>query len=269
MRYYSNTHAQLTPFRREANKVRTEALEIESRESKEQLAELARTANEYSDMIRKKDERIHALTEDTMALKQEHDTAMREILGLQTDIDTLAAELEDEKSERHREAGMQVKLQAELDELRQLLNAKSSEETKRAEVAKSRDDELAALRSASQALQQELSNVRHTMTETQNKLRLDFDNTSRDLSSLQTTYESVVANERSAQEQLAKVRGDLSELERNKRAMDSELQLIRTKHIDIEGQLAEVIQAKDVSQPAIFHSHLMFFTEFIIIIIAT
>lgn len=188
-------------------------MEQEARQSKEQLAEMALTATEYSNMIQKKEERISILTDQLEASKQQQESASKEMIELQSDLDTLTAELEAEKQDRVLGATARAKLQEELDELRALMVAKTDEESRRNEAEKSKEVELADLRAQCQKLQLDLTEARHLTLETQSKLKLELDYASRELASLQDAHNSVLARERSTQAQLLEAQTALSDLE--------------------------------------------------------
>ena len=65
--------------RRELLEDKADGLEEEARQAKEQLAEMARTANEYSTMIQRKEERIASLQQDLDASAQASKQAAKEI----------------------------------------------------------------------------------------------------------------------------------------------------------------------------------------------
>ncbi|KIK63917.1 hypothetical protein GYMLUDRAFT_423421 [Collybiopsis luxurians FD-317 M1] len=81
-------------------KGRTDALEQELRQAKEQVVEMDHTVTDYSNLIQKKDDRISELLQELEQLAIEHQQASKEILELQNDLDTLAAELDAEKEDR-------------------------------------------------------------------------------------------------------------------------------------------------------------------------
>lgn len=123
---------------RDILKGRSDALDQELRHVKEKVAEMDHTVTDYSNMIQKKVDRVAELLQELEQLAIEHQQGSKEILELQSDIDTFAAELEAEKSDRAQGDASRARSQAELDELRALLEAKSSEETRRNEVEKSK-----------------------------------------------------------------------------------------------------------------------------------
>jgi myosin protein heavy chain len=223
-----------------------EQLENDARQAKAQLTELGRTTTDYSNMIKKKDEQISLLTEQLDALKIERDNASMEISQLHADLDTLDSQLAQEKQEHQADNEARRKLQNERDELRTLLATKTSEETRRSEVEKSKEAELTSLRNQCAKLQQELTDSRHSAIEIQNKLKVDLEQVTREYTSLQSSHASLSDRERIAQAQLTRVQGHLAELERAKRSMDSELLSLRARQHDSESQLAEAQRDKTV-----------------------
>ncbi|THU98628.1 myosin II heavy chain [Dendrothele bispora CBS 962.96] len=226
-------------------KTRCDSLENEARQAKDQLAEMSHTANEYSALIQKKEDRIAELAQQLEELDAERDQSSKEILELQSDIDTLAGELQAEKEDHAQVDSARAKLQEELDELRALLEAKSDEETKRNEVEKSKELELTDLRSQVSKLQQDLTEARRTALESQNKLKVDLDVATRELASLQKSHEALLRQQHDAQAQADEANGIVAELERGKRAMEAELQSLRSRQIESESALTEAQKARE------------------------
>lgn len=225
---------------------KSDQVENEARQAKAQLAELGRTASEYSAMIQKKDEQIAVLNDEMDALKAERENASMEILALRADIDTLDGQLAAERQDHANDVGSLEKLQAERDELRTLLAVKTTEATRRSEVEKSKEAELAELRSQSSKLHQELVDLRRTSLESQNKLKVELEQLSREHTSLNSSHNSLLDRERIAQAQLTKTQGHLSELERAKRSMDSEMLSLRARQHEVQRELAEALRTKEV-----------------------
>jgi predicted nucleic acid-binding Zn-ribbon protein len=142
---------------------------------------------------------------------------------------------------------MRAKLQRGLDELRDLMKAKTSADTRRSEVEKSKAQELADLRRQVSKLHLELSEARKTGLEGQNKLKVEVEHLTREYNSLKETHSVLVDRERSVQDSLAKVTHSLSDLEKAKRSFDSELYSLRTRQNDSESQLADALRANEVN----------------------
>lgn len=162
------------------------------------------------------------------------------------------------KSDRAQGDASRARSQAELDELRALLEAKSSEETRRNEVEKSKELELGDLRSQVAKTQQDLMDTRRSALETQGKLKVDLEQSARDLASLQASHEALVQQEHAVQLLVGETRAAISELEKGKRIMESELQSLRSRAFDSESTLAEAQKAKEVSLRELL-GYLLFF----------
>ncbi|KAJ6591377.1 myosin II heavy chain [Mycena sp. CBHHK59/15] len=236
-------------------KSQTEGLEEDARQAHQQLTEMARTATEYSNMFQKKEERIAALTEQVASMKKLHGESLTEILALQSDINTLDAQLEAERGDRENETEIRTKLQAELDELRALMEAKTSEATRRDEVEKSKEQELSDLRQQTTRLQQDLTESRRQLLDSQKQLKVDLDTLVREHASLQESHSSLSERERSAQSDLSNARAVVSELEKVKRSMESELLSLRTRQNNSEGQLADTRKAKEALERQLAAAH--------------
>ena len=135
---------------------------------------MARTATDYSQMIQKKEEDIVRMTTHLDSAKEECGQLSKQIAELHGRNTTLASELKAQQDDRLRSSSAQVKLQAELDELRAVLEAKTTEDTRRSEADKSREEELADLRSRVANLSQELATTRSDALENRSKLQVQL-----------------------------------------------------------------------------------------------
>ncbi|KAK2467941.1 hypothetical protein APHAL10511_000236 [Amanita phalloides] len=226
-------------------KDKSDTLENDARRAKEHLTEMARTASDYSQMIQKKEEQMAELAKELSTLKLERDSAQKEILELQSDIETLVAELGTERDGRNQEKVSRLKLQEELDELRALMDVKTSEETRRSEAEKSREDELNDLRSQVGKLNEALAEVRRQALEGQSKLKLELEYITKEHASLQKSFGLLVQKEQTTQENCTKLQVALGGLEKTKRAFESELQSLRVRQHDHDTQLAEATKQKE------------------------
>lgn len=207
---------------------------------------MTRTATDYTNMIKKKEETINRLTTDLDSSKAERDRLTKQIVQLRSEIDTLAAELEAQEGDRARDDGARRKLEEELDELRTVLAAKNSEDTRRSEVEKSMEAELGSLRSQVGKLQRDLGDARSQALDAQSKLKVQLDSATREHATLQQAHQTLVEWEKGASLNLQKAEAALGDVEKVARSLESELQSMRTRQIDSEGQVAELQRAKDV-----------------------
>ena len=216
------------------------------RQARTQLAELTRTASEYSDMIKKKDADITRLAAELETSKAERSRLSKEILEHRGRIEALTAEVVSQRDNEARHASAQEKLQDELDKLRSLIEAKTSEENRRGEVEKQKEAELQDLRLQVGQLQQELSEARRGALEVQNKLKVDLDASVREHNSLLHSHRSLSDRVQANDHKLKQTAAALAEVEKIKRSQESELQELRSRRIDTDGQLAELQKAKEV-----------------------
>lgn len=223
-----------------------ESAEQETRRLREQLAELTRTATEYSAMLQKKEEVITKLDKQIDALKSDLEGAVRKIGTLQERVDTATTELEEEQADRNREAAARVKLQKELDELRLLVEAKSTEETRMLEVEKSKEVELGTLRDQYEDLSQKLAKERHEAREAQSKLKLELEAAKRQLQALSDERTTLASSEKSMQEDVTKLQASLAEAEKSKRVVEADLNATRARQVADEERHTEVLRAKEV-----------------------
>jgi len=233
-------------LKRDLLKDKSDTLEIDARLTKEQLAEMAHTANDYSNAIKKREEQMAELAKELDALKSERDAAQKATLELRNDVGTFVVELNAERNARSKEITLRSKLQEELDELRALMEAKTSEETRRNEVEKSKEEELSDLRSQVTKSNEALDDARRQTLEGQSKLKLELEYTMKEQASLQKSLDSLIEKERATQAQLSKSQAALNEIDKAKRAIESELQSLRVRQHDHDTQLAEATKQKEV-----------------------
>jgi len=203
-------------------------------------------------MIMKKEEQIVVLQQQLHDLQTEYEKTCLETMALRADIDTLDAQLTTEREDHAANVTTRNKLVEERDELRILLATKASEETRRSEAQRSMELELAGLRSEASKLHQDLTNLKRSALENQNKAKLEFEQIMHDHSSLQSTHASLVERAEATQAQLNKVQAQLPELEKAKRTLESELLSSRSRLHEQEDHLAEALRMKGVSSSLFF-----------------
>lgn len=225
---------------------RADALEEEARHTKVQLSEMARTATEYSNMIKQKEDEVTRVVAELDKSRQERGRLIKEITELQSKVDTLTSELQNQQQDSQRNVAAHARLQEELDELRNLLQTKVTEETRRSEVEKSKEAELANLREQVAQLSHDLNDARMQAIEGQSKLKLELDTIVREYRSLESSHKSLLDRESAAQAQLKQNEVALSDAVRARRTLDSDLQSLRSRQIDLDGQLANMTKEKEV-----------------------
>lgn len=207
---------------------------------------MTRTATEYSSIIQRKEDDIAKLSSEVAASKRERSQLQKDLIELRALAEKHQAELSVSKADTERTFSAKVKLQAELDDLRTLMETKTTEETRRREVEKSLEEELIDLRGQVAELQRQLKILRETALEKESQLSLEVEKLSGQYTQLEVTYSSLLERERISKENSAKAESAVALLEKAKRNLESELQALRSRHIDTDGQLAEAVRAKDV-----------------------
>lgn len=178
--------------------------------------------------------------------KAERSRLSKEILEHRARIEALTAETISQRDNEARHAAVQGKLQDELDQLRSLMEAKTSEENRRGEVEKQKDAELQDLRLQASQLQNELNKARRTALEVQNKLKVDLEASVREHNSLLHSHRSLSDRLQANDHKLKQSEASLAEVQKTKRSQEAELQELRTRRIDTDGELAESQKAKEV-----------------------
>ncbi len=234
-------------FNSDLAKDRADTLKHDVRQARTQLAELTRTASDYSDMIKRKDADIARLTAELETSKAERSRLSKEILEHRARIEALTAEIISQRDSETRHATVQEKLQDELDQLRSLIEAKTSEENRRGEVEKQKDAELQDLRLQASQLQNEMSEARRTAIDVQNKLKVDLEASVREHNLLLHSHRSLSDRVQVNDHKLKQTESSLAEVQKTKRSHESELQELRSRRIDTDGQLAELQKVKEVT----------------------
>ena len=198
-------------------------------------------------MMKHKDAVISQLTTELEASKSERGRLSKEILECRGRIEALTAEIVSQRDSEARHNAVQEKVQDELDKLRSLMEAKTSEESRRDEVEKQKDAELRDLRLQASQLQQELGEARRTAIEVENKLKVDLETSVREHSSLLKSHRSLSDRLQANDQKLKQTEASLAETSKVKRTQESELQELRSRRIDLDGQLAELQKVKEVT----------------------
>ena len=146
-------------------------LEQEARQAKEHLAEMARTVTKYSALISRKETDIARVTADPDKVTTEKDQTLKQATDLHAQVETTKAQLDARRQDNVRSVESQVRLQEVLDELRTLMQAKTSEEMRRKEVEKCKEKELIELRSQLSSPNKELTETRKASVEHLNKVK--------------------------------------------------------------------------------------------------
>jgi myosin heavy chain 9/10/11/14 len=224
---------------RDTTRAKVDAAEKEARQTKEELAEVTRTATDYAAMIARKDAEVARLSADMASMRRERESALKQATELQAQTEQLNREVVAQKQENERTK----RLQAELDELRTAMDAKTSEDHKRSEVERSRELELADLRAQVSRASQELNDALKGAGESQAALRTIKHERDELLAGKQLLVKRADEGERKASEMELL----LGAAEKARRTAESELAALRMRQVDLDTQLADAVKGKEVS----------------------
>lgn len=211
--------------------------------------ELTRTAIDYANIIRKREADINRITKELTVSKEDGENLVKQIAELQTQLTQSTSKLKAQAQDRERDNQIRIKLQTEIDELRALIDAKTSEASKHADVERIKEQELTNLRRAADTLQEQLTEVHRVASEEQTKLKLEVDSLQTQLQSLEKIRDGLSRSEKRLEEQRKAAEAALIGVEKAKRSAELELQVIRIRQIETDNQLAEAIKSKEVRYP--------------------
>jgi myosin heavy chain 9/10/11/14 len=197
-------------------------------------------------MIQQKEEDMARISAELGTSKVECGALLKEIGQLEAKIATLTSQLQAARDDRTRSDDSRSRLQEELDELRAMLQTKVTEETRRSEVDKSKEAELVDLRMQVTKLSSDLGEARKEAVEGQSQLKVELESLLREYRSLEQSHESLSGRETTAQARLKKAEAALSDAEKSKRAIESDLQVLRSRQIDLDDQLALAVKEREV-----------------------
>ena len=212
------------------------ALEDAQAAVKRHEATLATKTREISDLERKSAEAAKSL----QAAEQE-----KSALGIK--IDTLTSQLAAREKERKDDAATRQSLQTELDDLRKVMAAKSSEDIKRNEADRSRETEMARLRDQVAASQKALEEQVAQSQKLSEKLRVDFEGIATAYKTAQAEVKTLKAAIAAREKEVEGVKGDKERYEREARDSASELGRVRERIKGMEGELGAMSVSRDVS----------------------
>ncbi|KAF8320349.1 nonmuscle myosin heavy chain b [Clavulina sp. PMI_390] len=230
---------------RAAVNVKADDLERANRVIRDQLAELTQTTADYDKMVQKKEDDLGKAMNLLGTARSERDTTLKQFAELQARVETLTADLQVSDGARKQGVEARARLEEELDELRSLLEAKASEDTKRSEVERSKEVELADLRARITKIQQSAVDAKREDAAALSKLKIELESLQRDHSTATEALADLKARAEASEKSLAEATASLHAADKAKKAAEGELHEFRSKHIDIEGQLSEALKAKE------------------------
>ena len=125
---------------------RASTLEEQKRSADQQISELSRSLADSQASVKRKDADLANAQSQLAQLQKQKDASASEISALKIRIDTLDKQAKDAVLASDRLTQTKTKVEQELDTLKQLMQAKSSEDEKQKQVAQLKEREIADLR---------------------------------------------------------------------------------------------------------------------------
>ncbi|TYJ55826.1 hypothetical protein B9479_003478 [Cryptococcus floricola] len=221
------------------------ALTDDLRKAKSQLAELQQTIKTHESTIASKTRDISTLESHKTASANAQEAADKVKTELAVQIDSLTSELAAREKEKAKEASARGKVEQELDGLRSLMAAKTSEDEQRREVDKSRDQEMSRLREQAAQLQKTLDDQRETALQLANKLRVDVEGLKQSHTSVQRELKVKIKELEEKEKEVVGAKAKVAQAESERRKAGDELARVQEQLKDTEKRLQGTVQARD------------------------
>ena len=174
--------------------------------------------------------------------------AESEKAALGVKIETLTSQLAARDKERSADASTRQRLEGELDDLRKVMAAKSSEDIKRQEADRSREAEMSRLREQVTSAQKALDEQVAQSQKLSEKLRVDFEGIASAYKNEQAEVKNLKGQIGLKEKEAQGAREEKERHEREARESADELQKARERIKGLEGELGGMTLARDVSQ---------------------
>jgi myosin protein heavy chain len=197
-------------------------------------------------MLKRKETDIGQLLSDMDELHQEREAIQKQTAELHAHVSALEDQLETQAADKQRDTANRNRLQREIDELRNVMAAKASEDTRRGEVHRSREKELTTLRAQHAKLAEELDTIRRGNAESQARLKMELEEASLARSTLEQAYKELSATQADNIKRRETAEAGLVESQRIMRSMESEIRVIKERSSKLEADFAEAVKSKEV-----------------------
>ncbi|EIW68985.1 hypothetical protein TREMEDRAFT_68898 [Tremella mesenterica DSM 1558] len=236
---------QLEKNKLESGNTQVAALKDDLLHLKTKHDDLAQLVKQQEKTLAAKQRQIGELENQRAATQKAQEKADQSRSALTVKIDALTAELQAKDKERQSDASVRQRLEKELDDLRKVMAAKSSEDVKRQEADRSREAEMGRLRDQVGQLQQALDHQRDSSAQLANKLKVDVE-------SLRTSHTTALKDLKAAQSLLKEKEAALvtasassAQADAVKRQVEAEVVAVRDRLQVTENKLQTVSNAKE------------------------
>ncbi|WVR03781.1 hypothetical protein IAU60_000776 [Kwoniella sp. DSM 27419] len=235
----NNTATQITGLGEDLQKAKVE------------LDELRSMIKQRESTISTKERDIKELQSQRASSIRAQEAAAQIQASLEVKLDSLTAELQAKDRERQSELGNRQKLERELDDLRKIMAAKTSEDSRRKEADRSREQEMAGLRDQVTQLQKSLDSQRETAQQLASKLRVDVEALKQSHSTAQRDLKSTQAVLKEREDHLAKLQAQINATGAEQRKVEADLASVREQLAGTEARLEVTAKARDETEKSL------------------
>lgn len=162
-------------------------------------------------------------------------------------VESLTSDLAARDREKATDASARQKLETELDDLRKVMAAKSSEDIKRQEADRSREAEMSRLREQAASAQKALGEQREQSQQLSNKLRVDLEGIMSSYKAADKELKGLKVTLHLKEKELLAVQGRMERADGEKRGVEGELKRVRESLAEVEKKLQGAEMGRDVS----------------------
>ncbi|KAK0549106.1 class II myosin [Tilletia horrida] len=239
---------------RATERERLSKLEIETRQSTTQLAELSRLSTEHERALKRKEDEIAELKQQLTSASSEKVAKEKEARDLKSKVDTLTFDLKASQKELADLQQSKTELLRQLDETRQLMETKTSEDVKSKEMHRMKEEELQTLRREMSKLQEEHAKLKHSSVEEANALKAVADAARRQHADLNGQHQELLSRSKAHETNAARAEAAALTAEKSQRLAETELKAIRERHGVSEKSLGDLQRAKEVLDKQLQHT---------------
>lgn len=211
-----------------------------------QQDDLSQVIKRNESTIASKQRELADLASQHTASVAKQQSADRAASILKVKLEALSADLAARDREKINDASARQELERELDDLRKVMAAKSSEDVKRQEADRSREVEMARLREQVATAQTSLETQREQSQVLSNKLRVDFEGIMASYKAADKDLKAARVMLEAKEKELAAVQSRMDKADGEKRGIEVELKRVRDKVREVENNLRRVEVARDV-----------------------
>lgn len=218
------------------------------RQARLQQDELKEVIKRHEATVAAKQRDIANLESQQTAAAKAQTASEQEKSALGYKIEALNQELSTRNTEKQKVVAERTKLEKELDDLRKVMAAKSSEDIKRQEADKSREAEMSRLRDQVASTQSELDAQRKKEQQLSAKVREEVEGLRQRHVATDKELKSARSNLKDKETQLSKLQQTVTVAENARRQVEAELATVRDKLASTETKLQTTSKARDVSR---------------------